>query len=80
MTETANQTGICSVQCLVDRVKAVKIVPQKRISERMCEQLEVIEVPKNSRQESVEIVKNIAQEQMFEPTREQIGVIEVPKI
>ena len=55
-------------------------VPQKRISEKMCEQLGVIEVPKKSSQESVEIVKIIPQEQMSERKREQIGVIDVTKI
>ena len=42
---------------------------------RVCEQLGVIEVPKNLRQESVERVKILLQEQMSERTGERIGVI-----
>ena len=59
MTEAASQDRNLQrtvEQTLLDVVEAVKIFPQKRIFERMCEQLGVIEVPKNSRQESVEIV------------------------
>ena len=36
-------------QTSLDIVEAVKNVPYEQISERMCEQLGVIEVPKNSR-------------------------------
>ena len=71
MAETASQDWNLQrtiEHAFVDRVEAVKIVPQKRISERMCEQLGVIEVPKNSRQECVKIVKIIPQEQMSERT------------
>ena len=40
-----------------DSVEAVKIVLQERISERMCDQIGVVEVPDLSRQESVEAIK-----------------------
>ena len=42
----------------MDRVEAVKIAFEERISERLCEQFGVIEVSKSSSQEHVEIVKN----------------------
>ena len=64
VTETASQ-GLnlqrTVEQTLLDFVKAVKTEPQKRIAERMCEQFGVIEVPRNSSQESVERVKRIPQ-------------------
>ena len=69
VTETASQDRNLQRaldQTLLDFVGAVKIVPQMRISERMWEHFCVIEVPKNSRQESVEIVKIIPQERISE--------------
>ena len=64
----------------MDFVEAVKIVLQKGISGMMCEQSGIIEVSKNSSQESVEIVVEIIlQKQMSERTREQIRVIEAPE-
>ena len=67
-------------QTLLDNVEVVKIVPQKQISERMCEQIRVIDVPKNSRQKSVEVVKSIPQEGISERMRAQSDVIDVTKI
>ena len=49
---------------------------QQRISGRMGIPIGVTEVPKISRQESVEVVKSIPQDQMSERSQ----VIEVPKI
>ena len=64
-------------QTLLDLVEAAKIALQERISERMYEQFGVIEVSKNSSQESVKI---IPQKQMSQRKGERIGVIELPKI
>ena len=61
-------------------VEAVKIAPQERLAERMCEQIWVIEVPKISSQESVEAVNIVPQERLSPRMCEQIGVIEVPTI
>ena len=41
-----------------ESVETFNIVPQERISERMCEQTGVVEVLQISSQESVEAVKN----------------------
>ena len=43
-----------------ESVEAVKIVLQERISERMCDEIGVIEVPKISSQESVETFKVVS--------------------
>ena len=67
-------------QTLLDRVEAVKIVFEKRISERMCEQFGVIEVPKNSSQEQIVVVKSIPQERISERMCELCEVIDVTKI
>ena len=59
VTETESQDGKLQYtveQTLLDLVGAVESVPQKGISERMGEQFGVIEVSKNSSQESVEII------------------------
>ena len=67
-------------QTLLDNVEVVKIVPQKRISEWMGEQIRVIDVPKISSQKSVEVVKSIPQEGISERMCEQSDVIDVTKI
>ena len=56
------------------------IALQERISESMCEQIGVVEVPKISNQESVEAVKIVPQERIPEMMCEQIGIIEVPNL
>ena len=66
-------------QTFLDLVEAVKIVPQKGISERTGEQFGVSEVPKNSGQENV-VVTNVPQEQSSQRKGERIQVIELPKI
>ena len=76
-----------------ERVAVVEIFPQKQISERMCEQSEVIEVTETASQDRnlqrtveqtlldlVEAVKIVRQKRNSERMCEQIGVIEVPKI
>ena len=63
-----------------ESVEAIKFVPQKRISEWLCEQMWVIEVPKISSQEIVEAVENVLQERIPERMCEQIRLIDVPKV
>ena len=72
VTETASQDRKMQrtvEQTLLDFLEAVKIVPQKGISGRMCEQVGVIGVSKNSSRESVEKVKIIPQKHTSERTR-----------
>ena len=80
VTETASQDRKLQKtveQTLLDLVEAVKILPQKGISERVGEQFEVIEVSKNPSQESVKI---ILQKQMSGRTREQIELSKHPRL
>ena len=82
VTETSSQDRNLQrtvKHALVDFVEVDKTIPQEPISERMGEQIGVVEVSKISGQESAEIVKIISQKQMSERTREQIGVIEAPE-
>ena len=59
----SEQIGVVEVPKISSQesVEAVNIVPQERISERMCEKNGVVEVLKISSQESVEGVKCVLQ-------------------
>ena len=57
-----------------------KRCPQDRISERMCEQIGVLVVPKILSHDRVEAVEIVFQERISEKMCEQIGVLQVPKI
>ena len=73
------EIGICSVQW--SRTSSTdKTDPQERIPGRMGMPIGVIEVPKISCQESVEIVNTTPQERSSERMGKQSRVIEVPKI
>ena len=64
-----------------ESVEAVEHVLQDRISERICEQIGVGQVPKISSQDSVEaVIFCVSRERICEWMCEQIGVVEVPKI
>ena len=76
-----NRSRLSNYQDLTPRVcGSCQNYPSGRISERIYERSEVIDVPKISHQENVEAVENILQEGISVRSCEQSEVIDVTKI